>query len=191
MFTRLKVFSYPNLLIRPVSRFFARNVGNTNFNTYMKMQAEKVNKEIKPPTQVKQQKKEEKPIHQTVKNSQFIEGQSNKLKLTPFFENAVDQPEVDHTTLTFREKTVKIKGGGRPKTQINKSEMRFLSKVKIIREQVKRQMHDSTIYRNELSSMDLEGHEKIVKRAMSLDNASIAEFRKARMLEIRKLYVII
>lgn len=183
--SRFKAFSYPSMLFRPACKFFARNLDNSNFNKYLKLKSEKEAKEVKP--QASKPSKKETSAPQSVKHAQFIEAQSNKLKLTPYFENAVEKVETDHATLTYKEKTFKIKGGGRPKTDLKKSEMRFLNKVKIIKEQVKRQMHDSSIYRNELSSMDLDGHEKIVKRAMSLDNASIEEFRKARMLEIRKL----
>lgn len=39
-----------------------------------------------------------------------------------------------------------------------------------------------------LTSDDMEQHHPLVQRAMSLDNASIEEFRKARMQEIRKIF---
>lgn len=39
-----------------------------------------------------------------------------------------------------------------------------------------------------LDEKDLSRHDALVKRAMSIDNASIGEFKKARILEIRKVY---
>jgi hypothetical protein len=39
-----------------------------------------------------------------------------------------------------------------------------------------------------LTSEIMDQHSELVKRAMSLNNASIEEFHKARMLHVRKLY---
>lgn len=39
-----------------------------------------------------------------------------------------------------------------------------------------------------LTSEDMKDHHPLVQRALSLDNASIGEFQKARMLEIRKIF---
>ena len=39
-----------------------------------------------------------------------------------------------------------------------------------------------------LTEDDMQHHHPLVQRALSLDNASIEEFRKARMLEIRKIF---
>jgi ribosomal protein S15 len=39
-----------------------------------------------------------------------------------------------------------------------------------------------------LTQEDMKHHHPLVQRALSLDNASIGEFKKARMLEIRKIF---
>jgi small subunit ribosomal protein S15 len=39
-----------------------------------------------------------------------------------------------------------------------------------------------------LTESDISQHSELVQRAMSLNNASIEEFKKARMLEIRKMF---
>jgi hypothetical protein len=38
-----------------------------------------------------------------------------------------------------------------------------------------------------LTSEEMSHHSPLVQRAFSLDNASIEEFRKARMMEVRKM----
>lgn len=112
----------------------------------------------------------------------------NTLKLTPYFENSVKSEELNYETLTYPPKESIKRGAKTPNRKLNKKQLRFLKKVKIIKEYVKRSMHDSSLYRNNISEEDLIGHNDLLKRAMSIDNASIKEFRQARLIEIRKLF---
>lgn len=112
---------------------------------------------------------------------------TNNIKITPYFEETVNKKELDPTVMTFKENILKIKGPATPKKQLNRQQLKFMKKFKVIRERIKRHMHDDNLYRNDTTAKELEGHHPLLKRALSIDNASIGEFRQARMLEIRKL----
>ena len=163
---------------------FARNV-KSNYDKYLEQKtSQEKTLNIEKTEKVQQNIK----ISDKQKYSETVEKPINTLKLSPYFEGAVDSKELNYKTLTRFEKTYSIRGPREPNRNLNKSQQRFIKKVKIVKDYVKRQMHDSSIFRNGLASEDLANHSDLVKRAMSIDNASIGEFRQARMLEIRKLF---
>lgn len=121
-----------------------------------------------------------------VKNQ--TEEETNTLKITPYFEGMVDKKELDFKTMNKKDNYIKVRGPGNVYKKIDEFEVHKFKKVQIIYDRIKRKMHDETLFRGGLTSEDLEGHDPLIKRAMSIDNASIGEFKKARMIEVRKLF---
>jgi hypothetical protein len=128
------------------------------------------------PTKTKKEKKKRRT------QQDEIDEQLNTLKILPYFEGKVNSKILDPDNIPLKEKTT-----FRRTPKISKKILK--RKLDSISTNVKRKLHDNEIFRNGLSAEELEGHSPLVKRAMSIDNANIKEFRQARLLEIRKLYV--
>lgn len=72
------------------------------------------------------------------------ESPTNNLVITPYF-NAVDKRELSFDQYTEPLNNVTIRGPMIPKKQVSPQKIKFLKKVKVIRDHVKRELDDKTM----------------------------------------------
>lgn len=119
------------------------------------------------------------------------------IKISPYFSKAVSEKEKSFSSINISQLVKSEKKSqdisSEQKAEIIKTKQKLAAAKKqskaigVIVENIKREL-PKEFFRMGLTEQDMSQHHPLVQRALSLDNASISEFKKARMMEIRKIF---